>query len=93
MTDLKRKAPSSNKSMTEDVIITKRGKQVDWIVQKAKNGADYPSPGTLQGTLIDMGDIVAPIDEPWDTCHEWFSPGHAYRVSLPENYIQFLLSS
>ncbi len=70
MTDLKRKAPSIIESLAEEVIITKRGKPVAKIVPITKKGADYPEPGTLRETLIEMGDIVAPIDESWDACHE-----------------------
>ncbi|MBC7944540.1 MAG: type II toxin-antitoxin system Phd/YefM family antitoxin [Burkholderiales bacterium] len=50
-------------SKREEIVITKRGKPVAKLVPVDEK----PSPvfGRMKGTVIEHGDIVAPLDEEW----------------------------
>jgi prevent-host-death family protein len=51
----------------EEITITKFGKPVARLVPIDKSGqASKPLFGSLKGTVIERGDIVAPIGEAWD---------------------------
>ena len=50
------------KATGETIIVTKRGKPVAQIVAAESAGEAKP----LHGSVRYHGDIVAPIDEPWD---------------------------
>ena len=69
MTELKRKAPSIIDSLSEEVIVTKKGKPVAKLVPLSQESQSKPVPGLLRDTLIEMGDIVSPIDEAWEADH------------------------
>lgn len=48
----------------KEIIITKRGRPVAKLVPV--ESGDNPLIGGMRGTIRIMGDIVAPIGEPWD---------------------------
>lgn len=48
----------------EEIIITKRGKPLAKLVPIDERSPDLF--GWLEGTVHITGDIVAPLDEPWD---------------------------
>jgi len=70
MTELKRKAPSIIESLSEEVIITKKGRPVAKLVPLTQESQSKPVPGLLKDTLIEMGDIISPMDEAWEADHE-----------------------
>ena len=53
--------------------ITKRGKPVAIITPIKDGGKKQPQTiaeymGSMRGTAVEIGDIVAPLDEEWDAC-------------------------
>ncbi len=52
----------------EPVVITKHGKPVaEMVPVKRKPAALF---GALKGSLIITGDIISPLDEPWEAMSE-----------------------
>lgn len=49
----------------EEVVITKHGKPVARLVP-AREAPEAAIFGCLAGSVVKMGDIVSPLDEPWD---------------------------
>ncbi len=49
----------------EEITVTKRGRPVVKVVP-AVGENDRPFVGRLAGTATHIGDIVRPIDEPWE---------------------------
>ena len=70
VTELKQKAPKLFDSLSDEIIITKRGKAIAKIVPIEKTDTIKAIPGGLKNTLVEMEDIVSPIDERWDACGE-----------------------
>jgi len=53
--------------------VTKRGKPVAVITPAKKEDDKQPKTmaeymGSMRGSVIEYGDIVAPLDEEWDAC-------------------------
>jgi prevent-host-death family protein len=53
----------------EEVVVTRYGRPVAKLVPVEPTEGDEQAPGLfgwLRGTVTVHGDIIAPIDEPWD---------------------------
>ena len=48
----------------QEIVVTKRGKPVARVVPVAEL-----TPPPLRGSILREGDLVSPIDEPWDAEH------------------------
>ena len=66
ITQLKQEAPQILNNLSEEVIVTKRGKAIAKIVPLSQKKKAVP--GSLRHTVIEMGDIVSPLEEEWDAC-------------------------
>ena len=66
MTQLKQEAPQLLSNLSEELIVTKRGKAIAKIVPLSQE--KEITPGRLRHTVIEMGDIISPLEEDWDAC-------------------------
>jgi len=47
-----------------------KGGPVAKLVPLTQESQSKPVPGLLKDTLIEMGDIISPMDEAWEADHE-----------------------
>ena len=50
----------------ESVVLTKRGKPTAMIVLPPVQGGQIWIPGRYEGKIKIVGDIISPLDEPWE---------------------------
>ena len=70
MTQLKQETAKIFDKLTEEVIVTKRGVPVAKIVPVAKEEKKKPILGGLKHLLVEMGDVISPIEDEWEANRE-----------------------
>ena len=67
ISELKQKTTQILNDLTEEVIVTKRGRPIAKIVPISQTKEDEkPVLGRLKHLVVEMGDVISPIEDEWE---------------------------